>query len=44
MIRLEKIECANIRGCQELLSAFWGSGRQGQRQPMFEYQWPREEI
>ena len=44
MIRVEKLACTDHEDCREVLSAFWGSDRKGQWQPIFEYQWSREEA
>ena len=44
MIRVEKVDCAKFRECQDVLAGFWGPGRQDQWRLIFEYQWPREET
>jgi hypothetical protein len=43
MIRVEKVDCANFRAINDLLTDIWGIGSENKGRKIFEYQWERDE-
>jgi len=44
MIRVEKIDCANFNGIDDILTDIWGAGSEEKGRKIFEYQWGRDET
>jgi hypothetical protein len=43
MIRVEKIDCANFKVINDMLTDIWGSASEEKGRKIFEYQWERDE-
>ena len=43
MIRVEKVDCANFKGIQDILTDIWASDSQAKGRKIFDYQWLRDE-
>jgi len=44
MIRVEKIDCANFKGIQDILTDIWDAGSEEKGRKIFDYQWPHDET
>ena len=44
MVRVEKIDCANFKGIDGILTDIWAAGSQEKGRKIFEYQWQRAET
>lgn len=44
MIRVEKIDCANFKGIDGILTDIWATDSQEKSRKIFEYQWERDET
>jgi len=43
MIKVEKVDCANFRAINDILTDIWGTGSEDKGRKIFEYQWERDE-
>jgi hypothetical protein len=44
LIRVEKVDCANFKDIDEILTDIWGTGGEEKGRKIFEYQWERDET
>jgi hypothetical protein len=44
LVRVEKIDCANFKGIDGILTDIWAAGSQEKGRNIFEYQWQRDET
>jgi hypothetical protein len=44
LVRVEKIDCANFKGIDGILTDIWAAGSQEKGRNIFEYQWQRNET
>jgi hypothetical protein len=44
MIRVEKIDCSNFKGIQDILTDIWAVGSEEKGRKIFDYQWQRDET
>ena len=43
-VRVEKIDCTNFKGIQDILKDIWAAGSEDKGRRIFEYQWRRDET
>ena len=43
MVRVEKVDCANFKDIDVILTDIWGTGGEEKGRKIFEYQWERYE-